>query len=214
MKPFSSFSKITVQLLSLVLVFAFFAISLPQPAYVQAATCVATYTVVAGDTLSAIALKYNSTVQEIAAANNLKEPYVLTIGQKLCIPASSSSSTPSTPVATATSGSTTTQPYFTTTFAGKFVTIQTNNYPKKNIYAVNVFLPNNPEKYFLGWIKTSQSTTMQQTYQLHKDLRDARRLTVCLKNLVYDNAQCNYYIRQQGVYYLVYTWTVIYTIVK
>lgn len=39
--------------------------------------------VVAGDTLFSIAKKYNTTVEEIADTNNLKEPYTLSVGQKL-----------------------------------------------------------------------------------------------------------------------------------
>ncbi|MDE2816873.1 MAG: LysM domain-containing protein [Chloroflexota bacterium] len=45
------------------------------------------YTVVSGDTLSSIADKFPGvTWQEIAAANDLKDPYPLSIGQKLIIP--------------------------------------------------------------------------------------------------------------------------------
>lgn len=46
------------------------------------------YTVQSGDTLSTIADKFPGvTWQEIAAANDLKDPYPLSIGQKLIIPA-------------------------------------------------------------------------------------------------------------------------------
>jgi murein DD-endopeptidase MepM/ murein hydrolase activator NlpD len=212
MKPISRFSKMSVIWVSLVLVLALFTMAFPQPVTVQAATCVATYTVVSGDTLSAIALKYDTTVQAIAAANDLKEPYTLTIGQKLCIPAGSTSPTPSsTPGTTTGSSSTSTKRSFTATFSGKFVTIKTANYPKKNFYSVNAFLSGKLNKYVLGSLKTSQSTTVQQTYQLQKDLRNARNLTICLKNRVFDNVQCNRYSLQGDIYNLVYSWTIKYT---
>lgn len=212
MQPHSRFARIIVKLVGLVLVLALFAISLPKLNSVQAATCSTTYTVVAGDTLSAIALKYNTTVQELATANNLKEPYTLTIGQKICITGSSTtaSTTPSSTTPTATSSKT----FFTASFSGKFVTIKTNNYPKKNFYSVNGFLPYKPDKYILGYLRTTSATSVQQTYQLHKDLRNSKRLTICLKDLVFDNAQCNFYVRQAGVYYLSFSWITTYTVPK
>ncbi len=45
-----------------------------------------TYTVKAGDTLSAIALKYGTTVAAIAAANNIANPNLIRVGQVLVIP--------------------------------------------------------------------------------------------------------------------------------
>ncbi|MCL4528862.1 MAG: LysM peptidoglycan-binding domain-containing protein [Chloroflexi bacterium] len=45
-----------------------------------------TYTVKAGDTLYAIAVKYGTTVQAIAAANNISNPSLISVGQVLQIP--------------------------------------------------------------------------------------------------------------------------------
>jgi len=45
-----------------------------------------TYTVQAGDTLYAIAVKYHTTVQAIAAANNISNPNLIRVGQVLKIP--------------------------------------------------------------------------------------------------------------------------------
>jgi lysozyme len=45
-----------------------------------------TYTVKAGDTLYAIAIKYGTTVQAIAAANNISNPNLISVGQVLKIP--------------------------------------------------------------------------------------------------------------------------------
>jgi hypothetical protein len=94
------------------------------------------------------------------------------------------------------------------------VTIKVFNYPKKNIYAVNVYQPGNPTKNVLGWIKTTkQSGTVQHTYQLPKNLRNLNRMTFCLKNLVFDNTQCNSYVKtnKDSNFTLRFTWSVIYT---
>ena len=45
------------------------------------------HTVAAGDTLSAIASAYHASASSIIAANNLKDPGHLKVGQKLLIPA-------------------------------------------------------------------------------------------------------------------------------
>lgn len=56
------------------------------------------YTVVKGDTLSGIAAKYGTTYQKLAAYNNIANPNVIHVGQKIKIPRkSTTSSTNSTP---------------------------------------------------------------------------------------------------------------------
>lgn len=53
-----------------------------------------TYTVKSGDTLSAIAARYNTTVSSIAAANNITNVNLIRVGQVLTIPGSGGSTTP------------------------------------------------------------------------------------------------------------------------
>lgn len=59
----------------------------PQPAQpASPASASQTYTVQPGDTLSAIAAKFNTTVQALAAANNIQNPNLIQVGQVLQIP--------------------------------------------------------------------------------------------------------------------------------
>ena len=51
-----------------------------------------TYVVQKGDTLYSIARRYGTTVQAIAARNGIANPSLISVGQKLTIPASGSSS--------------------------------------------------------------------------------------------------------------------------
>jgi len=45
------------------------------------------YTVLPGDTLSAIAERFGMTVDQIAAANGIEDPDLIIVGQKILIPA-------------------------------------------------------------------------------------------------------------------------------
>lgn len=54
------------------------------------------YVVKSGDTLSGIANKYGTTYQELAAYNNISNPNVITVGQKIKIPKGASSTTTAT----------------------------------------------------------------------------------------------------------------------
>ena len=74
----------------------------PSPTPVAGATAQpsedSVYTVVSGDTLSTIADKFPGvTWQQIAVANNLQDPYPLSIGQELKIPAPPSQEPTPTP---------------------------------------------------------------------------------------------------------------------
>lgn len=51
------------------------------------------YTAVAGDTLSRIAAKYNTTYQELASYNGISNPNLIFVGQKIKIPTSTSQKT-------------------------------------------------------------------------------------------------------------------------
>jgi putative chitinase len=44
------------------------------------------YVVMAGDTLAAIAAKYGTTTQQLAAANGIRNPNILILGQRLVVP--------------------------------------------------------------------------------------------------------------------------------
>ncbi len=81
------------KLFGLLMVAALLAASIPQMAYAAPApavtvTCARYHNVVSGDTISALSVTYDISVAELAAANDLKEPYTLIIGQQLCIPGS------------------------------------------------------------------------------------------------------------------------------
>lgn len=181
------FTKLFRLAAALTLLLAFAAVSLLPPTPAQAATCAATYTVVAGDSLSAIALKYETTVLDIANANGLKEPYTLQIGQKLCIPG--------TPSSTPTSGTTTSgkKLTFLATFSGNWVTIELKNFPAKSNYYMVANTYGKSARYHLGVLNTQKLATVKKMFQIPKALRSSKKLTLCLKNVRTDAALCYTY---------------------
>lgn len=71
---------------------AFAAVTRPSP------TVAALYTIQDGDTLSGLAERFNTTVEEIVAANGLTDPNALQPGQTLLIPSLLRTPQPGTPV--------------------------------------------------------------------------------------------------------------------
>lgn len=68
----------------------------PAPAAATAPTTTGqttTYTVVAGDTLAAIARRYGTTIDELVRLNNIANPNVLSLGQQLIVPVAGGTST-------------------------------------------------------------------------------------------------------------------------
>ena len=61
-----------------------------QPAPAQPGGCAQTHTVVAGESLSGLAVRYGVTIQSLASANNTTVTSFVYIGQRLCIPGAGS----------------------------------------------------------------------------------------------------------------------------
>ena len=89
--------KITTTIAGVATLLAFFAPSLAS------AQETVTYTVKSGDTLSEIAEKYNTTVEKLAAKNNIKDIHLIYVDQVLVIEGTA----PSTATATAAASTTT-----------------------------------------------------------------------------------------------------------
>jgi len=62
-------------------------LTIPTASSVASAPAGTVYSVQAGDTLSAVAGNYGVSVDALAVANNLSAPFLLTVGQRLVIPA-------------------------------------------------------------------------------------------------------------------------------
>jgi LysM repeat protein len=175
------------RIFSILIVLGLLVSAIPQP--VQAAptaTCSKMYTVVSGDTLSKIALQFNVTVQALADANNLKEPYVITVGQVLCIPGT-------TTTGGGTTGSTSKAPDFTVTRDGNRITVKLVNFTPKRPYRLTIgpdSRTSSPNWIRLGLLRTNKAGVGQRTFQLPRDFRERPSYRMCLKDQVTDAVMC------------------------
>jgi LysM repeat protein len=192
----SPLRRLGLTALSLLLVLALLTASAPAAALAAPleATCAKNYVVQSGDTLSGIANTYKLTVAELAAANALKEPYTLFIGQQLCIPGTVTTTTSST---TSTSTTSKDKP-ISIEFGVNTVTVTVSELSKNAGYMVKAMKVERGE---LDWVKVGKFKADKKgkasaTFKLPKRLRDATYLQVCVKNLTDDKVVCARFRRQ------------------
>lgn len=188
-------SKRITSAIYLLIVLALLAVVAPQPvaaAPVAQTACAARHTVAAGETLSSIALEYGVDWTAIAAANSLTDPYVIFVGQVLCIPEGATNVEDDTDDDTTTT--TTSGPSFTVTLEeDNFIRIKTVNYPKYQSHIVKAgtlvkrlaWL----ELEIIGRFATNKTGGSDALIRLPQDYRD-QVLIVCLKNAFNDKIEC------------------------
>lgn len=125
--------------LALALVLAVFAQTTPA----AAKTCKFKHKVKAGESLISIGQMYQYDWREIAEASDLKEPYVLSVGDVLCIPGGTKPAETTTTTTTNASGTQTTataksSPSLTTGAAPNSVYVKVEGFPKNTPYAVRI----------------------------------------------------------------------------
>lgn len=176
-------SRMVSGLLVLALLFG----ALPQSAPVATAACVQNYSVKSGDTLSSIAAQFNVTVAELANENGLKEPYVIYVGQVLCIPGGTTSSTTTTSSTSTTKG-------ISITVAGNLMTIKITSYTKRSVFVVKAKPAQRGDYQFvkMGRVKTDKNGSGGVVIKIPKKLRNFDYLMVCFKNSTTDAVRCEY----------------------
>ena len=179
-----------IKIVGILIIAALLVSVLPQFTQVASAqTCSKKYTVVAGDTLSSIAAKYNTTVQVLADLNDLAAPYVLSVGQVLCLPSTAKEITP-TPKP---GSSSTSKPNYdmSVTRDGTRITLKVASFPANSNFHVRA----GEALRFPGWtrigkMKTNKNGSGEATYGLPQGLRKVPVYFLCLKNQITDKLVC------------------------
>lgn len=176
----SWFTRMLICSLALALLFA---AALPaSPA--QASACRASISVRPGDTLGAIAQKFNVAIKDLTSANRLYAPsYTIYVGQKLCIPAEAGALAGVPAYANALAAD------FSARNSGGALEIKTSNFPKNNSYYVKVS-GGGAQNEKIGLLNTGAGGTKLLKLALEANLAKAAKLTVCLKNNMTDANIC------------------------
>lgn len=156
------------------------------------AACKETYTVKSGDYLLKIADAYDVDWRDLAEANDLKSPYVVFVGMKLCIPAKSGSGSGSGSSGGTTSGSSG-KASFSAVKSQNSLVITTSSFPTKSTYYVKVddARNNRLEWHKIGTLSTGKESAVKETFKLPDELRNSNSFLVCLKNVYSDAQICN-----------------------
>jgi len=176
--------------LAILLAISLLAVNLPMPA--QAAACALKYTVQSGDTLYGIAAKYQVKFEELVEANKLKAPYLLYVGQVLCIPKGAIIPT-GTPAPTPAPGTpaATNLPSISGFHLGSVAWIALTNFPKERFVYIKAYLGS---KYY--WQYTNHQIAIIQTdkkgqfgayFHMPPELARERVITVCAKDALNDD---------------------------
>lgn len=178
-----TFSKLS-RVISIFVLLAVFVAAFPAPvqAAPEAADCDRYHRVRYGQTVKKVAKLYGMDWQEIVKANNLTDPYTLTVGQRLCIPVVKKSSSTSDTKAT----------FSAIVTKDKDVQITLNSNKKSQTFFVRVGpnVANNRIWYKVGKISSKTSGTTTRSFDIPTKLTRHGSLQVCLKNTVTDSVVC------------------------
>lgn len=175
---------------AILLALSFLVFSVPQTT--QAAQCALKYTVQSGDTLYGIAAKYQVKFEELVEVNKLKAPYLLYVGQVLCIPKGAIIPT-GTPAPTPAKGTpaATNLPSISGFHLGSIAWIALTNFPKERFVYIKVY---QGSKYY--WLSTNHQIAIIQTdkkgqfgayFHMPSELIREREITVCAKDALNDD---------------------------
>lgn len=179
-----------IKIVGILIIAALLVSVLPQFTQVASAqTCSKKYTVVAGDTLSSIAAKYNTTVQALADLNDLTAPYVLSVGQVICLPSTAKEIT-----ATPKPGTSSSKPTYdmSVTRDGTRITLNVASFPANSNFHVRVGEYMKRSGWTrIGKMKTNKNGSGEAIYGIPQGLRRSPTYYICLKNQVTDKLVCS-----------------------
>jgi murein DD-endopeptidase MepM/ murein hydrolase activator NlpD len=181
----------------MVIIMALSLVLVANPTTTQAAACALKYTVQSGDTLYGIAAKYQVKFEELVEANKLKAPYLLYVGQVLCIPKGAIIPT-GTPAPTAAAGTPVASnlPSVSGFHLGSIAWIALTNFPKERFVYVKAY-PGSMYywlnvSYQLAIIQTDKKGQFGAYFHLPTQLYNERVITVCVKDALNDDVlACN-----------------------
>jgi hypothetical protein len=183
--PHTWISRLMVALLLLSLLAALLPQAEAAASPSAAARCATTYSVKQGDSLAAIGKKLDIKPYSIAVENKMAIPYPIFVGQRLCIPEKDSNGSLASKYANALAA------YFTAGFTPNGIYVQPSNYPKNPVWVKGDNTADKVKNFVkIGRLNAKATGNSRVTYTLPSELKNAKGLTVCLKDILSDYSQC------------------------
>jgi LysM repeat protein len=183
-----------VLVFSLMLALALVVSAIPQaPAAAQ--NCKFRHTVQAGDTISYVANLYQIAWQDIADANNLQPPYVIAVGQVLCIPGGTNPGNGNgngngNANSNGNDNDNGGKANLTVTPGFGSIYIEVQNFQPKTSYYVRVFPRSTGASYRIGNFTTNKGGDYADWFRLPKYVPRTLNMGVCVKNVWTDAVSC------------------------
>jgi LysM repeat protein len=152
-------------------------------------SCERWHTIRSNDTLGGIANRFGVEPYQIVTSNDMKSPYTLYTGQKLCIPkpAVNAAQLKKLPKKYLNQGAV----YFSLSWSPTGIVIKPLNFPVKSSMVVKADDLSSPA---VKWDKLGVFTTKKDVKEyrirLPRELTNAKQLAVCIKNLNTDVQMC------------------------
>jgi LysM repeat protein len=172
-----TFHRSLTVVISLLLVFAMLLAAAPQTAL--AAKCVSYHTVKTGEKAGDIAHTYGLPWLTIARANGMAKGEKPTAGDSLCIPAAKSAL-----VAARNTGK------LTLSSASGIVRVYASGFKAGDLYLVKFQNATGGPEYNVGRMRIEKGTSTNAAFNIPNDLRSAKQIEVCLKNLYTNKHTC------------------------
>ena len=180
-------SRLCLAMLSVFLVLTLLVSGMPQ-SQAAAVTCKFKHTVQPGETLIYLGFLYQVDWKEIAEANNIYEPYVITAGQVLCIPYGTE------PVTTTTTKKGK-EPSVTIIPSLRQLLVAVENFPKKMSYYLRLFPTGYAtNSYYLGHFTTNKEGDYTGWFKIPINVPRTAEMRICIKNVWTDAVSCFTYI--------------------
>jgi LysM repeat protein len=152
-------------------------------------TCESWYAVRSNDTLGIIASRFGIEPYQIVNSNDLKSPYTIYMGQKLCIPKAAvhADKLKKLPKKYLNQGAAT----FTVSWTPGGIIIKPLNFPVKSRLLIKADdLWDQSAQWIKAGVFTTKKGVKEYKIRMPRELKDAHQLSICLKNLNTDLLMC------------------------
>ena len=160
----------------------------PQPAQ---AACAFKYTVQSGDSLYGIANRFSVKFDDLVEANKLTTPYLIYVGQVLCMPKGAIKPVTTPVPGTTPSASTKKVPVIAGVYLGDISWVGVSNFPRERIYYVNAYPAEKGywsyPSYKIGMITTDKNGQFGAWFHLPSEMGSPYTITVCVKDVITDD---------------------------